>query len=42
MGLDQKYLYSYYGVEAFLRALADWGKKQNEKKEEKWYSEDVW
>lgn len=35
LGLDQNYLHSYYGVEAFLRALVEWGKKQNQQQEEK-------
>lgn len=42
LGLDQKYLYSYYGVEAFVRALVEWGKKQKEQEEKKeWYRIDI-
>ena len=28
MGLDQKFLQKHYGVEAFIRALEEWGSKQ--------------
>lgn len=35
LGLDQKYLKSHYGVHAFVKAMDEWGAKQEEKKEEK-------
>lgn len=34
LGLDQKYLQKHYGVEAFLRALVEWAKKQ----QNSWFS----
>lgn len=30
LGLDKKFLHDYYGVEAFLRALNEWGKEKKE------------